>query len=617
MGVAVGTAAIAIGAMAALRLRDGTSSSQPAEPMRVVGLTGLNGLESTPALSPDGTQVAFSWNGEREDNFDIYVMTIGSSDVRRLTTDPAADSLPAWAPDGQQIAFLRDHPRSGTVIHVLRLDSGVERQVSDFRIGGGPSARITWSPDGHAIVGRPDAVEEAVAQGHWALYAIPLDGGSPRRITTAKEPDLDLAPAFSPDGRHLAYVTTSGSAFRRNSAINVLTLRPDFSPASSPRSLGGAVQRVGAIAWSPDGKSVVYDTNLRGPWELWRASLDGATGPERLEIPGEHSRQPTIAMAGGRLAFERAMELTNVFALRRNGPPEPVLVSATSDSNPQFSPDGRRMAFSSRRSGDVEEIWIASPDGSGARQLTRGPGRRQALPTWSPDGRQIAFQSTAGTAGTDIWVIPADGGAARQVTTDPGEETAPLWSRDGKRIYFLSDRDGQQVWSDTWQIVADGSGAPTRATQGGSNSVKYESADGRALIYQGTAAYASAAPKPFAYRTLGDTPLLAVPIGGGTPRQLVPCVKALSFAVSDAGIVFSPCGGRNDRNRARGFIETWLPDAEIPIQVLDPASGRVRTVGSVKAPFVPTNLAVSPDGTRILIHRRTTVSDLMLIENFR
>jgi Tol biopolymer transport system component len=99
--------------------------------------------------------------------------------------------------------------------------------------------------------------------------------------------------------------------------------------------------------------------------------------------------------------------LTNVFALRRNAEPQPVLISATWDSNPQFSPDGRRIAFSSRRSGDVEEIWLAWADGSGARQLTRGPGRRQTLPAWSPDGRQIAFESTADTSGSDIWVIPA------------------------------------------------------------------------------------------------------------------------------------------------------------------------------------------------------------------
>jgi hypothetical protein len=80
---------------------------------------------------------------------------------------------------------------------------------------------------------------------------------------------------------------------------------------------------------------------------------------------------------------------------------------------------------------------------------------------------------------------------------------------------------------DTWQVPAEG-GAPTRITQVGSSAVKYESADGKALVYQSPVLYESVAPRPFAYQTLGDTPLMAVPIGGGTPRQSVPCVKAPS-----------------------------------------------------------------------------------------
>jgi Tol biopolymer transport system component len=617
-GIAAIAGVVAIATVMAwgLRPRAGAPPMLPQAAMKVVQLTALNGLEIGPTFSPDGTQVAFSWNGEREDNADIYVKTVGSSDLRRLTTDPAADTLPTWSPDGQQIAFLRDHPGGGTVAHSVRPDGREERKLTNFRIAGGPSARIAWSPDGRWIVGRPDLAEDVVMQGNWALYLIPLDGGTPRRITAARAPELDLAPAFSRDGRRLAYASCSGLIGQRVCDVNVIDLQKDYSPAGPPRRAASAGRQPRSVAWSRDGMSLVYDTNQRGPWELWRASLDGATVPERLEIPGEHSRQPAIAAAGDRLAFERLVELTSVFALRRNAQPEPVLVSSTWDYNPQFSPDGRRIAFSSRRSGDVEEIWLAAADGSDARQLTSGPGRRQTLPAWSPDGRQIAFESTSVSTRTDIWVIPADGGTPRQMTNDPGAENAPMWSRDGKRIYFVSNRDGPAPWGDTWQVPAEG-GAPTRITQGGSSPVKYESADGKALIYQSPVLYQSVDAQPLTYRTFGDTPLMAVPSGGGTPRQLVPCVKELSFAVTDTGVYFSPCGSRRDRNQLNGFIQTWPAGAEIPIQVLDPSSGRIRTVGSVKAPFDSTRLAVSPDGKRILVHRNTQVSDLMLIENFR
>lgn len=607
-------ALVALGVAGGLRLRPHPAPVALPAPMKVVQLTSMNGLETSPTFSPDGTQVAFSWNGEREDNYDIYVMTVGSSGVRRLTSDPAAETIPVWSPDGKEIAFLRDHPGGGTNVYSVLSAGGGERKLSDFRIAGGPSARIAWSPDQRWIVGRPDMAEDLARNGSWALYLIPLGSGTPRRLTRAKAPDIDLTPAFSPDGLRLAYVACVNFS-GRSCSVSVLELGADYTPSGPPRPLANARQNR-SIAWSRDSASVVYDTNARGRWELWRASVDGGTEPERLEMSGDHSRQPAIALAGDRLAFERASQGLSVYKLRAKGEPEAVLVSTAWDYNPQFSPDGRRIAFSSGRSGDVEEIWLASADGSGARQLTHGPGTRQTLPAWSPDGRHIAFESTGADARADIWVIPAVGGDPRRVTMDPGDENAPVWSRDGRRIYFLSDRDGagQRGGRDTWQVPSEG-GPSTRVTQGGSSPVVFESVDGKELIYQSRVVYESTDVK--SYLTFGDSPLLAVPIAGGKPRQVVPCARSLSWTVVTTGLYFSPCGNRRVRDQTNGFVQTWPPGSQIPIQVLDPSTGRVRVLGSVKAPFEPNRLAVSPDGKTILVQRNMTTSDLMLIENFR
>lgn len=606
-------ALVAIGVAAVLRLRPDPGPLALPPSMKVVQLTSMTGFETSPTFSPDGTHVAFSWNGEREDNYDIYVKTVGSSKVRRLTTDPAAETIPVWSRDGKEIAFLRDHPGGGTNVYSVLSTGGGERKLSDFRIAGGPSARIAWSPDQRWIVGRPDMAEDLARNGSWALYLIPLGSGTPRRLTGARAPDIDLTPAFSPDGLRLAYVACVNFS-GRSCGVNVLELGADYTPVGPPRPLANARQNR-SIAWSRDGASVVYDTNAQGRWELWRISVDGGTEPERLEMSGDHSRQPAIAPAGDRLAFERASQGLSVYKLRARGEPEPVLVSTAWDYNPQFSPDGRRIAFSSGRSGDVEEIWLASADGSGAGQLTHGPGTRQTLPAWSPDGRHIAFESTGANARADIWVISADGGVPHQITTDPGDENAPAWSRDGRRIYFLSDRDGagQRGGRDTWQVPSEG-GPATRVTEGGSSPVVFESVDGKALIYQSRVVYESTDVK--AYRTFGDSPLLAVPIAGGTPRLVVPCVRFLSWTVVSTGVYYSPCGSRRDRDQS-GFVQTWPPGSQIPIEVLDPSTGRVRVLGSVKAPFEPNRLAVSPDGKTILVQRNTTTSDLMLIENFR
>ena len=75
--------------------------------MTIVPLTTLSGDEYSPAFSPDGEQIAFSWNGENEDNFDLYIKLVGSAAVRRLTTHPDFDADPSWSPDGKQIAFIR------------------------------------------------------------------------------------------------------------------------------------------------------------------------------------------------------------------------------------------------------------------------------------------------------------------------------------------------------------------------------------------------------------------------------------------------------------------------------------------------------------------------------
>jgi eukaryotic-like serine/threonine-protein kinase len=111
-------------------------------PPRLVPLTSLRGSETSPTFSPDGGQVAFSWNGEKSDNRDIYVKMVGSSETHRLTTDPAVDGSPSWSPDGRQIAFVR---RSSEVRGTIRLVSpvgGSDRKLSDFPLS--PQTDAAW-----------------------------------------------------------------------------------------------------------------------------------------------------------------------------------------------------------------------------------------------------------------------------------------------------------------------------------------------------------------------------------------------------------------------------------------------------------------------------------------
>ena len=107
---------------------------------------------------------------------------------------------------------------------------------------------------------------------------------------------------------------------------------------------------------------------------------------------------------------------------------------------PAFSPDGRRIAFVSLRSG-TEEIWLCDSDGSRATQLTSLGGSSSIYgPNWSPDRQNIAFTAVQKGAKEDIYSISANGGSPRRLTTNPAEDKLPYWSHDGRWIYFSSTR---------------------------------------------------------------------------------------------------------------------------------------------------------------------------------
>ena len=587
---AASTAVLVLGAGAAVWLsRRQASDVRGSPPVRVVQLTAFRGLERSPAFSPDGTQIAFSWKGESEDNFDIYVRLIGSPEVRRLTTDPAPDVNPAWSPDGLQIAFVREGaPGRGGTIRVISPLGGADRRLSDISVQGPTpwlpeSAPIAWSPDARWIAVSPEPTQSAAAEAG-SLQLIRLSDGSTRVLTHATPPARHVAPAFSPDGGRFAYASCAAGARvgAPACAVYLQELGRDYEGAAPPRRLTNQGLAIQGLAWTRDGASIVYDAAGRGPFHLWRVPGDGKRPAERLEVAGIGSRKPAIAVSRDRLAFERHLRTLGVYRLGTTNEPQPILVSTVFDYQPDFSPNGRRLAFGSFRSGTAMDIWTASANGSNAQQLTHGPGPRQVWPRWSPDGQQIAFESTREHGASDIMVIAADGGAPRRLTNDPGDENFPTWSRDGRWIYFSSDRGGGR---DVWRVPVVG-GPIERVTWGGSGMFAYEAPDGRSVLYQTTA---------------GDSPLVALSLAGGAPRELSRCVKAEAFTAAAAAIYYSPCES----------------GADASIYRLDAATGQHTIVGRVSAPFLVSDLTVAPDGHTILVHRYTEAADLMLIENFR
>ena len=227
--IAAAALALAVSVVAWLLLR---LSRPPLPPPHLVQLTTTRGQEWRPTFSPDGDQVAFSWAGERSDNLDIYVKMIGSSEMHRLTTDPAPDFDPSWSPDGRQIAFMRPSDEGTSIYLVSPLGGGSDRKLTSFPVP--IFAQLSWSPDGHWLAVPHYPAREGKEEGG-GIYLIPVGGGEPRPITRAPPLGDDEAPAFSPDGRRLAYASCA-SAFGLGSCdVHVVALGPDFIPTGPPR----------------------------------------------------------------------------------------------------------------------------------------------------------------------------------------------------------------------------------------------------------------------------------------------------------------------------------------------------------------------------------------------
>jgi DNA-binding winged helix-turn-helix (wHTH) protein/WD40 repeat protein len=186
----------------------------PSVSLTVIPLTSYPGLELHPSFSPDGSQVAFTWDGERRDNLDIYVKLAGSERTLRMTSHPTRDYRPAWSPDGQWIAFLREVGGGNAVVAVVPAIGGQERRVAAVYPGPfGSYAHapcLEWSPDGRWLL----TADRAAPDQPSSLILISVATGEKRRLTSPPQQHLgDLTGAFSPDGRTLAF---SRSPFRHH-----------------------------------------------------------------------------------------------------------------------------------------------------------------------------------------------------------------------------------------------------------------------------------------------------------------------------------------------------------------------------------------------------------------
>jgi Tol biopolymer transport system component len=570
-------------AAAAWALWSARSTSLP--PPRVMPLTSYSGIEASPTFSPDGKQVAFSWDGEKGGNEDIYVVMVGADNPLPITRDPARDVSPAWKPDGSQVAFARMESSRASIYLVSPL-GGSERKLADFSpvpySGAGPievvDPKLAWSPDGRWL-----AVTQVIAGGARGVFLVAEDGRKETLLTANVGDNFRMA-VFSPDGSKLALINAGFIEVADVAATNPLSL------ASAPRRVTSYLGWVAGLTWTADGKSFLFGRSrypAPDPPYLWRVPASGGAAPERIDIAGV-AASPAISSTGSRLAFVRRGLNTDLFKLEEGKPPEQFLASTANEQDASFSHDGSKIAFASDRTGEGHEIWIAEADGTNRRSLTNGKHKPEGSPRWSPNDGRLAFDGEGDDGLRHVYLIDPAGGAVQMIPGKPGSrDQVPSWSRDGKRIYFGSDRSGRQ---EVWRVPASGGSAQQVTTTGG--ECPFESWDGHTLYYL----------RP----VNGVQNVFAIPVSGGPERPLGIQVSFWNYVPGEHGLYYMslPQGQR--------------PSFVYEVRFLDTTTGQSRVVHTVRLADASPGLTATRDGKTIVIEGVAVVTqDLMRIEHFR
>ena len=354
----------------------------------------------------------------------------------RLTTDPAPDSYPAWSPDGRQIAFIRRNRDLPDLIVVPPL-GGPERTIHQFyRIGTDLDFTqhpvLSWSQDGKWIVfsGQSRPGEK------YQLFLLSVDTGAVRTISSPETSVAgDSSPALSADGRFLAFVRYLAP---RNGRILVQPLGAGMLSQGQPAEVPNSGPGVHSPAWLEDGEQLLFpDYSQIFQWEQKKGTVpiyaaSGRLGGMSLG-PRKRDNTRQLVVASEREDSDVWSIPLNAGGTRSTGRPQEFLRSTEDDAHPDFSPDGRRVTFSSSRSG-AGEVWVSDADGSNPRQLTHLGAHVLSYPKWSPDGTRIAFHARMPDV-AEVYVVDVNQGVPQQIThANPGLAVA-TWSNDGQYIY--------------------------------------------------------------------------------------------------------------------------------------------------------------------------------------
>ena len=435
LALIAGVAVVVAAAAFALWTQSGAAVSVPAgapPQMVTTQLTNYGGTEASPALSPDGRSFVFV--SDHGGTPDIWLRQVSGGEPVRLTNDEAEESDLAFAPDGERIYFARIGTSQPSIWQVGVL-GGEPRKVID---GG---RRPSLSRDGRNLA---YLSEDSDGSGRVSIRVMELGGGSARTLVPGIRQGRTPLPAWSPDGRQLAY-----SANELFGPLLVFVVDVETGQQRQVSRLPTGSNDSGQPVWLPDNRHLVVSylpsSRVLAPVELGLVDIQDGSIARLTTTVADGFIDPSVSADGSRLIATSIRPLSEVWKVPLGPDPDAngraavrLLDGATDPSWIFVSRDGRTLLFNSPATGS-RNLWTMPVDRSAPpRQITTVPGDAVTHSSLSPDGTHVAFVSIA-SGNSDIWTQSIDGSDLRQLTNDENADNWPVWSPDGQWIAYRTE----------------------------------------------------------------------------------------------------------------------------------------------------------------------------------
>ena len=407
----------------------GATTEAPSRNVQLQRLTDLVGIEESPAISPDGKEVAFVARAGSKRQ--IWRRLLAGGAPLQITRDDTDHEQPRWVPDS-----------SALIYYVPSATPGEHGAIWEVAALGGEPRRIASALSGGDIShdGRRIALFR-FEETQIALVVVNRDGSGTDHVRPLPPKSSFDYPRWSPDDRWIAFHQDNlGSGFDERVLVVPTT------PGGEAREIARSA-RMRGLSWLPSGSGVAYSSSsgstvLYPPTFNLRSVERDGTGDRQLTFGDQSYAEPDVHMSG-MLAASRIRMQSDIWKFPVNGAPAEntrrgirITHQTGNAQTPSVSPDESEVVYLSD-SGGHGNLWIARTDGSGVRQITfeRNPAISVGVPMWSPVGNQIVFIVTRPGI-TSLSLVNRDGSGLRQLLP---LGYAAAWSADGRWVYYSRD----------------------------------------------------------------------------------------------------------------------------------------------------------------------------------